>query len=233
MQVFTKKEIINKMLKLLKSGLVTCLFVTTGYISNSFAGELYTSFPTKINADEKYVFYSHGYIVEGDNETPVSSRWGMYDFPLIKKTLSDEKYNLIAYHRPKDTNPRTFAKKLALDIKTLVKSGVQYKNISLVGFSRGGAITVLTSNEVKSDEMNIIILAGCGSFVTNNQEVKAYGNVYSIYETSDGVGSCQHLIDRSVHVKHFEEIAISTGKEHGAFYTPIPEWSIPVKRWIK
>jgi len=220
------------MLKLLKSGLITCLLLTAGLNSNSYAGELLTSFPTEINANEKYVFYSHGYIVEGNNPTPVSSRWGMYEYPKIKKTLSNDTYNLIAYHRPKDTNPRTFAKKLALDIKMLVKNGVPYKNIFLLGFSRGGAITVLTSNEVKADEMNIIILAGCGGFVTNNLDVKVYGNVFSIYETTDGVGSCQHLIDRSEQVKHFEEIAITTGKGHGAFYTPIPEWIIPVKRWI-
>jgi len=233
----SKKGLGNIMFKLLKInvklGIVTSLFCAIGLISNSCAAEVFTSFPTKIHANEKYVFYSHGYIVEGDNPTPISSRWGMYDFPQIKNDLSDEHYNLIAYHRAKDTDPRTFAKKLAADINSLIKHGVQYKNITLVGFSRGGAITALTSNEVKADQMNIIILAGCGKLVTNNRDVKVYGNVYSIYETSDGVGSCQHLIDRSKQVKSFEEIAISTGKEHGAFYNPIPEWIIPVKRWIK
>ena len=30
----------------------------------SFAGEIYTTFPTQIRADEAYVIYSHGLIVE-------------------------------------------------------------------------------------------------------------------------------------------------------------------------
>jgi len=212
---------------------VLSLAITTVFSVDSLAGTIHTSFPETINPTEKYVFYSHGYIVEGKNPTPISPRWGEYDFPAIKKALADKQYNLIAYHRAKGTNPRHFAKKLAQDIKRLVKSGVQYKNISLVGFSRGGAITVLTSNELVSDKIKVIILAGCGSFVSKNHDVKAYGNVHSIYETSDGVGSCQHLIDRSEQVKSFEEIAISTGKGHGAFYLPLPEWIVPVKKWIK
>lgn len=30
----------------------------------------------------------------------------------------------------------------------------------------------------------------------------------------------------------FEEIAISTGKKHGAFYQPMPEWVRPLPAWI-
>jgi len=218
---------------LLKPAIVASVLAAIALSSNAHAGKLYEAFPKNIHANEKYVFYSHGFIVEGDNPTLISPRWGKYDFPLVKKALSDDEYNLIAYHRAKDTDPRLFAQKLAQDIEHLVKRGVEHKNITLVGFSRGGAITALTSNQVKSDELNIVILAGCTKFLNNNKEVTVYGNVYSIYETSDGVGSCQGLIDRSKQVKRFEEIAISTGKEHGAFYNPLPEWLIPVKKWIK
>jgi hypothetical protein len=226
----------NRMSTLSKIGFIAnvlCLFALLTVITTANAGSLLAEFPTQINANEKYVFYSHGFIVEGTNPTPINPRWGKYDFPEVKKALSDEQYNLIAYHRAKGTDPRVFAKKLAADINKLTENGVPYRNIYLVGFSRGGAITVLTSNEVASDNMNIIILAGCSRFIKNNIELQAYGNVYSIYETSDGVGSCQFLIDRSEHVKEFEEMSISTGKEHGAFYNPLPEWVVPVKAWIK
>ena len=215
------------MLKLLKIALATTLFS-----SICTAGNLYEKFPKQIKANEKYVFYSHGFIVEGDNPMPVNPHWGMYDFPKIKELLADEKYNLIAYHRPKDTDPKEFAKKLANDIKMLADQGVKYENITLIGFSRGGAITVLTSHYVQSDKMKSIILAGCGKFEKSNTDVKVHGNIYSIFETSDGVGSCQYLINRSEKVKSFEEIAISTGKGHGAFYNPLPEWVEPVKKWI-
>lgn len=205
------------------------LFLSSICIANT----IYESFPSEINANEKYVFYSHGFIVEGKNPTPINSRWGIYDFPQIKKALSDENYNLIAYHRPKGTDPRVFAKKLTEDAMTLIKKGVKPENISFVGFSRGGAITVLTSHYLASDMVNFVILAGCSKFVKSNPELEVYGHVFSVFETSDGVGSCQFLIDRSKRVKSFKELSISTGKEHGAFYKPLPEWVVPVKKWLK
>jgi len=156
----------------------------------------------------------------------------VYDFPKIKAALADEGYNLIAYHRHKDTKPRDFAKKLTENVKTLLNEGVKPNNITLIGFSRGGAITALTSNYLANDDINFIILAGCSRFIKKEPTLAVYGHIRSIFETSDGVGSCQFLIDRSIKVNSFEEIAISTGKEHGAFYLPRAAWVTPVKQWI-
>ncbi|WP_217274058.1 alpha/beta hydrolase [Shewanella sp. VB17] len=205
------------------------LFLSSSCIANN----IYESFPNEIKPNEKYVFYSHGFIVEGKNPTPINPRWGMYDFPEIKKSLSDDSYNLIAYHRPKDTNPREFAKKLTENANALINNGVKPENITFVGFSRGGAITVLTSNYLASEKVNFVILAGCSKVIKNNPELEVIGHVFSVFETSDGVGSCQFLIDRSKKVNTFKEISITTGKEHGAFYKPLPEWIIPVKKWLK
>jgi len=201
--------------------------------TNCIADNIYENFPKEVKSNEKYVFYSHGFIVEGTNATPVNPRWGMYDFPEIKKVLSDESYNLIAYHRPKNTDPRKFAQMLAENAKTLIKNGVKPEDITFIGFSRGGAITILTSNYLASDKVNFVILAGCSKFIKNNSELEVIGNVFSVFETSDGVGSCQFLIVRSKRVGTFKEISISTGKEHGAFYNPLPQWIIPVKKWLK
>jgi hypothetical protein len=40
------------------------------------AVEIYDRFPDRIHASERYVIYSHGLIVEGDNPRPVSSKYG-------------------------------------------------------------------------------------------------------------------------------------------------------------
>ena len=202
------------------------------WTGNSAAYSILTSFPEFIDPQQKYVFYSHGYIVEGINDKPEHPRWGVYDFPAIKTALSDNGYTLIAYHRPKNTEPFLFAKSLAGDAQKLLERGVKPENITFVGFSRGGALSILTSNELKNDKVNFIILAGCAGLIKKHINVKAFGNIYSIYETSDTVGSCQFLIDRSPGVSRFEEFSISTGKEHGAFYRPTEEWISPVKRWL-
>lgn len=203
------------------------------FSSLSYGGELFEKFPEVIQPDEKYVFYSHGYIVEGLNPTPKHKTWGVYDFPLIKQKLTDPDYNLIAYHRAAQTNPYKFAKKLGQDVNRLISAGVKTENITLIGFSRGGAISILTSNELKLEKVSTIILAGCAGLIKSNPDVQIYGDVLSIFETSDQVGSCNFLINRSTNVSSFHELSISTGKSHGAFYEPKAEWLIPVKNWIK
>ncbi len=186
------------------------------------ANTIYDELPSSFNSNEHYVFYSHGYIVEGEHTRPRHPKYGIYDFPAIKKALADPAYNLIAYHRKKGTVPFLFAKKLAADVDILLKAGVPESHITLVGFSRGGALSVLAANELKRTNINLIILAGCAGLIKKHPSVRAYGKVYSIFERSDQVGSCQFLIDRS-EVTKFEEISINTGLSHGAFYEPKDE----------
>ena len=197
-----------------------------------FACKIDEQFPEKVDPNGKYVFYSHGKIVEGTNTNPISPRWGEYDFPEVKRAISSDNYTLIAYHRAQNTNQKGFAQKLSKDVKRLIAFGVKPENITLVGFSRGGEITILASQILKNPRVNIILLASCAKFMKNNNDFKVYGNIYSIFETSDAVGSCQFLIDQSSDVNSFTEISISTGKEHGAFFRPAKFWVKPVREWL-
>jgi len=202
------------------------------FSSLALGGEIYDKFPNQISANDKYVFYSHGHTIEGNITTPVHKRWGIYDFPKIKEALADDEYNLIAYHRLLNTDPIQYAKKLAKDVRALIFAGVKPNNITLLGFSRGGGMSIRASNELRLDQVNLIILAACTGPIKSNSRIKIYGNVFSIYETSDRVGTCQFLKDRSKQVTSFSEIVINTGKGHGAFFTPQVEWIEPVKVWI-
>ncbi len=202
----------------------------------ALSGQVYSQIPDKIIPGDSYVFYSHGYIVEGDNPKPVDTRfgWGLYDFPAIKQALSDPSYHVIAHHRPKDTDPFEYATTLNQQIRELVAAGVNPKNITIVGFSRGAFITGLTSDKVSDLRVNTVILAGCGRLVwKKHTDIKVYGHVLSIYEKSDKSGTCEKLKNKSYSVDSFTEMAIDTGLEHGAFYRPIPEWVEPVKAFIK
>ena len=203
------------------------------FSSLSFAGDIYDKFPEQIKANEKYVFYSHGFIVEGTNPTPKNERWGVYEFPAIKKSLADSQYNLIAYHRPKGTDPFVNAKSLANDVRKLLKKGVEANHITIMGFSRGAFITSLTSHYLEKTPVNTVLLAGCGRIVSNKySDIKINGAFLSIYETTDGAVTCEKLKNRSPQLTSFDEISITTGEEHGAFYRPIPEWVVPVKQWV-
>ncbi len=210
-------------------------FVASALLSaKAFAGNVYASLPNQINPAAKYVFYSHGLIVEGEIPTPRHKKWGVYDFPQVKAQLADASYHLIATHRPLNTHPIRYAEGLAGQVTHLLEQGVPEANIYLIGFSRGGFITAMTSHLLKNKSLNFVILAACTSGLAKREDVKLHGHLLSIFETSDTVGSCDALVARSADsVSSFHEIAITTGKEHGAFYRPIDEWLLPVKSWIK
>lgn len=216
-----------------KSVIWGCLLSLCSF--SNFANEVLNNVPEHIEPTQRYVFYSHGYIVEGDNPKPVDTRfgWGEYDFPAIKDALSDDTYTLIATHRKKNTDPFEYAKHMSEQIEYMVESGVSPSNIAIVGFSRGAFITGLVSNHLARLGVNTVILAGCGRLISpKHDDIRVYGHVLSIYEESDRANTCDKLQKKSPNAYSFTEIAIDTGLEHGAFYRPIKEWVIPLKDWL-
>jgi hypothetical protein len=200
---------------------------------SSKAVAIYDNFPNAIHANERYVIYSHGLIGEGDNPRPISPKYGQYDFPGIKQALfSRGGFNLIAYQRPKNADVSAYVDTLKSWVRRLLAAGVKPSRITLVGFSRGGGLTAYASSDLAAEGINTAILAICedGDFYHDPPLILG-GNILSIYETSDEVGSCGKLAARS-HLASFKEIAISTGKSHGAFFQPLPEWMRALKVWI-
>jgi hypothetical protein len=199
---------------------------------SSRAAEIYDRFPDAVNASERYVIYSHGFIVEGDDPKPISPQYGQYDFPAIKQALfSAGGFNLIAFQRPKSSDD-SYAETLKSWVRRLLDAGVKPSRITLVGFSRGAQLTALASNGLASEGINTALLAICeDGDVSHAPGLVLGGNLLSIYETSDELGSCRKLSGRS-HLKSFKEVAISTGKRHGAFFQPLPQWIGPLETWI-
>ena len=198
------------------------------------AVEIYDSFPKTIHANERYVIYSHGLIVEGDNPKPISPKYGQYDFPGIKQAIfSAGGFNLIAYQRPKNSDFDAYVGTLKSWVAHLIGAGVAPSRITLVGFSRGAQLTAFASSDLKSAGINTALLAVCeGGDFHRDPPLILSGNLLSIYETSDELGSCAELAARS-HLTSFREVAISTGKSHGAFFQPLRAWLQPLKAWIE
>ena len=196
------------------------------------AVEVYDHFPDAIHANERYVIYSHGFIVEGDDTKPISPQYGQYDFPAIKEAIfNNGGFNLIAYQRPKSLDD-SYVETLKSWVKRLMDGGVKASSITLVGFSRGAYLTALASNDLVDVGVNTALLAICEKGdVSGAPGLALGGNLLSIYEKSDSLGSCKKLAARS-HLTSFKEIEISTGKKHGAFFQPRAEWVSPLKTWI-
>ena len=200
----------------------------------SMGVEIYDNFPTEIRPNERYVIYSHGLIVEGDDPRPVHPIRGVYDFPAIKQALFlDGDFNLIAHQRPKNTEISGYVRTLESWVRHLIAAGVKPTRITLVGFSRGGHLTAYASGRLVDLEINTAIMGACtDGDIVRDPPLTLTGNFMSIYETSDSVLSCEKIAKRS-QLASFEESAISTGKGHAAFFQPLPEWVDPLKQWIR
>jgi hypothetical protein len=117
------------------------------------AVEIYDSFPRTIHADERYVIYSHGLIVEGDNPRPISPKYGRYDFPGIKQAIfSAGGFNLIASQRPKNSDFDAYVGTLKSWVARLIGAGVAPSRITLTAFA---------SRDLESAGINTALLAVC------------------------------------------------------------------------
>ena len=200
----------------------------------SQAHQIYDSFPDAIEPEARYVIYSHGLIVDGDDPRPVSPSFGVYEFPEIKQALfAGGGFNLIADHRPADTDFVSYVDTLESWVRALVDAGVAPSHITLVGFSRGGQLTAFASSRLRDVGINTALLAACVEGDVHGEPRPILGgHVLSIYETSDVAGPCSELAARSADLVSFEEVAISTGRSHGAFFKPLNEWLRPLRHWI-
>lgn len=196
--------------------------------------QIYDEFPDEIRPAERYVVYSHGLIVEGHDPRPVHPEFGVYDFPGIKQALFERGgFNLIAPHRPKDSDVDTYVRTLEAGVRRLVAAGVAPQRITLVGFSRGAQLTAAASSRLRTLEVGTVLMAVCSEGdLVRDPPILLGGPVLSIYETTDVVGSCAGLARRTA-LAEFEELAVSTGRRHGAFFLPLPEWVAPLKAWIE
>ncbi|BAV96656.1 hypothetical protein [Lysobacter enzymogenes] len=202
-------------------------------IGTAHAGAVFTAPPEQAERDRVYVFYLHGRIVEDRGVRPVDTRFGLYDYPAVLDALSSRGAVVISAQRPHETDVDEYAGKTVAQIEALLRAGVPEKNIVVVGFSKGGRIAARVSSFLRRPAVRYVLLAACWD-LQKEPQLRLTGRVLAIRETSDElVGeSCRSLAERSERLVSFDELSISTGKSHGAFYLPRPEWVLPVLDWI-
>lgn len=196
-------------------------------------GRIFQELPDQVDDQQRYVIYLHGRIIEDEGTRPVSPVYGVYEYEEILNTLADAGLQVIAEVRPPDTDTEQYASRVVDQVNALLDAGVPAAHITVIGFSKGGGIAIFTSSLLQNEHVNFVLMAICGEWVFEWQNVDLNGRVLSLYETSDELGgTCRPLADASPGVSDFEEIALSTGKQHGAFYAADPVWLSLVTEWI-
>ncbi|MEE4240423.1 MAG: alpha/beta hydrolase [Desulfopila sp.] len=190
--------------------------------------------PEHPDTSEQYLFYLHGLIVEISGIRPKSEEHGYYEYELILERLAEKGLTVISEAREKDTQIQSYAEKISTQAAALMKKGVRAKDITIVGASKGGAIAAYVSNSLRNEQLNFVFLAGLFEKYLVDENLKLYGNVLSIHDSSDKLGiTPQKYFQRSEGLGTFQEIILELGKGHGLIYQPYREWLDPMMEWLQ
>lgn len=194
-------------------------------------GPIHAKLPDRLDPRARYVLYLHGRILEDQGPRPTHERWGTYEYRKILETLAAPGHIVISEQRRPGTDMDQYAKHVVDQVETLVAAGVPAEHITVIGFSKGGGIAVRASALLQRDKVGFVFLAACSGGKTG---LDVRGRILSVYEASDDAGrSCAQLFAESKGKGKREEVKISTGEEHGAFYRPRKEWTAPVLAWVR
>jgi hypothetical protein len=179
------------------------------------------------------IIYLHGRIIEDEGVTPTHPTFGLYDYPAILTALGSRGANVISEARPPGTDAGEYARETISRIDELLDGAVRPENIVVVGFSKGGIISIIVSDSYDHPDIRYVIMAACAGWLDGYPELRLTGHVLSVHEESDAsAGSCRSFAERNDELGSFREFETSTGKQHGAYYLPYPEWIVPVLDWI-
>lgn len=195
-------------------------------------GVILTAPPKKVDTSARYLFYLHGRIVERGRR-PESPQYGFYEYDQILETFKQRGFVVISEQRREGTDVEQYAEKVAKQVRQLLKAGVSPRNITIVGASQGSYIAMLASTHLKNPDVNFVLMAGCTAEARYLSLVNLHGKVLSIYEQTDGAGSCEKYRADATGLSKYEELQLRTGLRHGFIYRPMIEWIDPTIAWAR
>jgi len=189
--------------------------------------------PESPDPSAHYLFYLHGRIIEVQGPEAVSADFGRYEYRGILEAFADRGFVVVAEVR-EDGAGREFAVATAKQVRRLLEAGVPARNITVVGFSKGGYLALGVSAIVGAEEVGYAILAGCGSDPAWIARLgpRIRGRFLSLFDRSDRLSpSCDPLFAEAGLVSDKSEHVFDTGLDHGLFYRPREDWVDRVARW--
>jgi hypothetical protein len=214
------------------------IVLLTGLSVPTLAGSVTPTVPDSPDPAAKYLFYLHG---RGPQDFGVDR--SREDYRAIVQAFSDRGFFVVSEVRAKNSQVADYAEKVAQEVKKLIASGVVPANITVVGYSRGGQLALISSGLVKNPSVRFVILAGCfsnkGKFKERYESfLSTYapnleGKLLSLYDRADpNFGTCTPYFQESIGQLEHKEIVLDTGKGHDLFQKPTDDWIAPVIEWI-
>lgn len=190
-----------------------------------------------LETEKDYIFFIHNKFLEENPDETFSKEYNvMVEYNKILKSFSKDGFVVLSEKRKPNTNAIQYAKKIILQIDSLMQKGVKSNNITVIGTSKGGYIAQFVSTFAKNQNLNFVFI---GSYQnTDIAEIPAInfcGNILTIYEKSDvfGVTAVKRKETSKLKINQFKEIELNTGLKHGFLYIASDEWLKPSKMWAK
>jgi len=200
--------------------------------SDDIPSDLHSEVPSAIDPGARYLIYLHGAIIETQGTRPTHPRFGVYEYEEILSVLAGRGFTVISEARPSGTEVAEYAEKVADQVRTLIDAGVPPEKITVVGFSKGGMIAILTASVLADDRVNFVFIAACGRWLDERPEIAPRGRLLALREASDEmIGPCDGLFARAEGEGERHETVVELGGGHGAFYRPQAEWVDSVVAW--
>ncbi len=188
--------------------------------------------PAHVDPSARYLFYVHGAIVEREGKAAVSEKYGRYDFDGVTRALADGGFEVVAPLRRPDS-VEAHAAALAQMLRGMLAAGLAPDHLSVVGFSKGGAIALQAAQLLGEPRVTFVIMAGCFPGGIGDAS-RLRGRFLSIRDGSDDQSdSCAPVFAAAGKEVAHEEVTLSTGLQHGLFYAPRKEWTEPVMRFLQ
>lgn len=181
----------------------------------------------------KHIFYLHGRIIEQQGKNAISEQYGKYELDSIITALKVENGIVHAEIRNSNVDYKLYAEKVSKQIDELLESGIEAKNITVIGASKG-AIIACNISSLNTNAINYVFLAGNNDYQEMNNEWKFHGQVLCIYDSSDDIAgkNYDYWKAKDNFTTKFEQIELKTNLGHGFLYKPLNVWMEPTKKWI-
>jgi len=188
--------------------------------------------PDPIDPGARYLIYLHNQFWETAAPGEVHPQFGPYDYEGILEAFAARQLTVIAERREPGADPPMSADRVVRQVRDLIAAGTPPQAITVVGFSKGGAIAILASSGLANDGVNFVVLASCGRWLASRPDLVPHGRMLSIVEASDDLaGSCRPLLERAPAGSQTSEIELHLGGGHGAFFVPQSDWIDPAVEW--
>jgi hypothetical protein len=198
--------------------------------SEPHAQRIFTDVPASVDTGARHLFYQHGRILELQGRNAVSPDFGPYQYDAILEALAGRGFTVISELRQGDAG-RPFVEKLAGQVRRLLTAGVPPRNVTLLGASKGGFLTLSAAAELGEPELSYVVLAGCGR-ETLGLAPKLRGRILSIYDSNDRFApSCADTFEKAPGLGPHKEIVLKLGLDHGLLYRPLEDWMAPAVDW--